>query len=145
MKKNKGFTLIELLAVLVILGILVTFSTIAIGKLKKKQDVKNLENTISSILTGAKAYNAESRIKTGVESDSGITIEDLKSSGFVDFDESVFKGISDINNIKVYKIACTTSSYKLYYKIEIDGDVYTDCGCELQPDDSTTSETICKE
>ena len=53
--KNKGFTLIELLAVIVILGILLSITTVSVNSLKKKQDEKNLQNVISSILkTGFK-------------------------------------------------------------------------------------------
>lgn len=144
MKKSKGFTLIELLAVVVILGILITFSTVAISKIKKNQDKKNYENVISSILTGAKAYNAEERIKLGdAEEDSGVDIYTLKDSGYIDFDETVFKDISDVGDIKVYKIACPSPNIKLEYKIEIDGITYTDCGCELQ--EAGPSEDLCIE
>lgn len=117
MNKNKGFTLIELLAVMVILGILVTFSTTAIGKLKKKQDKKNLENTISSILTGAKAYNAEVRKST-------FTVEELIENGYVDFDQNKYP---DLKNKSVTKESCSNN---LKVRYVLDG--YNDCGCEEQ-------------
>lgn len=59
MKKNKGFTLIELLAVIVILGVLLSISVVAVNKINKKQNVENKLNVISSIMTGAKNYIAD--------------------------------------------------------------------------------------
>lgn len=59
MKKNKGFTLIELLAVIVILGVLLSISVVAVNKIKKNQDEENYKNVLSSILTGAKSYIAD--------------------------------------------------------------------------------------
>lgn len=40
MKKNKGFTLIELLAVIVILGILLSISIVAVNNINKNQKKK---------------------------------------------------------------------------------------------------------
>lgn len=119
MKKNKGFTLVELLAVIIILGILVTFSTVAISKIKKKQDQKNYENVISSILTGAKAYNAEERI------DGSISVLDLIKSGYVDFDRNEY---SDLVTKTVEKEVCDDNDLKVRYVL----DSYNDCGCEEQ-------------
>ena len=59
MKKNKGFTLIELLAVIVILGVLLSISVVAVNKIKKNQDLENKLNVLSSIFTGAKNYIAD--------------------------------------------------------------------------------------
>ena len=42
MKRKNGFTLVELLAVIVIIGLLASFSTVAITSMKKKQDIKIL-------------------------------------------------------------------------------------------------------
>lgn len=56
MKKNKGFTLIELLAVIVILGVLLSISVVAVNKIKKKQDLENKLNVYSSVMTGVKNY-----------------------------------------------------------------------------------------
>ena len=59
MKKKKGFTLIELLAVIVILGILLSISIVAVNNIRKKQEEENYVNVLSSILTGAKNYIAD--------------------------------------------------------------------------------------
>lgn len=133
--KNKGFTLIELLAVIVILGILLSITTISVNSLKKKQDEKNLQNVISSILTGAKEYNAKNRIQVG----GSVNVEELKSGDYVDFDEDKY---SNLLEKKVTKNQCEKNRLKVKYSIEVDGTTYNDCGCEKQEDGAESSE-IC--
>ena len=135
--KNKGFTLIELLAVIVILGILLSITTISVNSLKKKQDEKNLQNVISSILTGAKEYNAKNRIQVG----GSVNVEELKSGDYVDFDEDKY---SNLLEKKVTKNQCEKNRLKVKYSIEVDGTTYNDCGCEKQ-EDGAASKEICKE
>lgn len=134
--KNKGFTLIELLAVIVILGILLSITTISVNSLKKKQDEKNLQNVISSILTGAKEYNAKNRIQVG----GSVKVEELKSGDYVDFDEDKYSNLLKKN---VTKNQCE-NPLKVKYSIEVDGTIYNDCGCEEQKDGATSNE-ICTE
>ena len=132
MNKNKGFTLVELLAVIIILAMLVAFSTVAISKIKKKQDLKNRENVISSILTGAKAFNAETRFN------DNITVSDLIKSGYVEFDQNKY---SDLVGESVYKEICkeTGNDLKVRYKL---GNL-NDCGCKEQ--DTFSPKTLCEE
>ena len=134
--KNKGFTLIELLAVIVILGILLSITTISVNSLKKKQDEKNLQNVISSILTGAKEYNAKNRIQVA----DSVSVEKLKSDDYVDFDEDKY---SNLLKEEVTKNQCD-NPLKVKYSITVDGTTYNDCGCEEQKDGATSNE-ICKE
>lgn len=134
--KNKGFTLIELLAVIVILGILLSITTISVNSLRKKQDEKNLQNVISSILTGAKEYNAKNRIQVG----GLVSVENLKSGDYVDFDEDKYSNLLEKN---VTKNQCE-NPLKVKYSIEVDGTTYNDCGCEKQEDGAESSE-ICTE
>ena len=134
--KNKGFTLIELLAVIVILGILLSITTISVNSLRKKQDEKNLQNVISSILTGAKEYNAKNRIQVG----GSVNVEELKSGDYVDFDEDKYSNLLKKN---VTKNQCE-NPLKVKYSIEVDGTIYNDCGCEEQKDGATSNE-ICTE
>lgn len=134
--KNKGFTLIELLAVIVILGILLSITTISVNSLKKKQDEKNLQNVISSILTGAKEYNAKNRIQVN----GGVSVKNLKSGDYVDFDEDKY---SNLLEKKVTKNQCE-NPLKVKYSIEVDETTYNDCGCEKQ-EDGAASKEICTE
>lgn len=135
--KNKGFTLIELLAVIVILGILLSITTISVNSLRKKQDEKNLQNVISSILTGAKEYNAKNRIQVG----GLVSVKNLKSGDYVDFDEDKYSNLLEKN---VTKNQCEENPLKVKYSIEVDGTTYNDCGCEEQEDGAESSE-ICTE
>lgn len=135
MKKNKGFTLIELLAVIVILGILISITTISVNSLRKKQEEKNKENIISSILTGAKEYNAKNKI------DDNVLVSDLKIGNYVDFDENKY---SDLYNGVVIKEKCNNNPLKTKYSIMVDNYSYNDCGCEEQGSQNQSSE-ICKE
>lgn len=135
--KNKGFTLIELLAVIVILGILLSITTISVNSLKKKQDEKNLQNVISSILTGAKEYNAKNRIQVG----GSVNVEELKSGDYVDFDEDKY---SNLLEKKVTKNQCEKNRLKVKYSIKVDRTTYNDCGCDEQKDGAASNE-ICTE
>ncbi len=135
--KNKGFTLIELLAVIVILGILLSITTISVNSSRKKQDEKNLQNVISSILTGAKEYNAKNRIQVG----GLVSVENLKSGDYVDFDEDKYSNLLKKN---VTKNQCEENPLKVKYSIEVDGTIYNDCGCEKQ-EDGAASKEICTE
>ena len=134
MKKNKGFTLIELLAVIVILGILISITTISVNSLRKKQEEKNKENIISSILTGAKEYNAKNKI------DDNVRVSVLKIGNYVDFDENKY---SDLYNGVVIKEKCNNNPLKTKYSIKVDNYSYNDCGCEEQGSQNQSSE-ICK-
>ena len=142
--KNKGFTLIELLAVIVILGILLSITTVSVNSLKRKQDEKNLQNVISSILTGAKEYNAKNRIPvSNNDNKNSISVADLKSGDYVDFDEDKYSNLLK-KDVKVTKNQCEENPLKVKYSIEVDGTIYNDCGCEKQEDGAESSE-ICKE
>lgn len=134
--KNKGFTLIELLAVIVILGILLSITTVSVNSLRKKQDEKNLQNVISSILTGAKEYNAKNRIQVG----GVVSVKNLKSGDYVDFDEDKYSNLLEKN---VTKNQCD-NPLKVKYSITVDGTTYNDCGCEKQ-EDGAASKEICTE
>lgn len=139
--KNKGFTLIELLAVIVILGILLSITTVSVNSLRKKQDEKNLQNVISSILTGAKEYNAKNRIPVSNDgNENSVLVATLKSGDYVDFDEEKYSNLLEKN---VIKNQCE-NPLKVKYSIEVDGTIYNDCGCEEQKDGATSNE-ICTE
>lgn len=140
MRKNNGFTLIELLAVIVILGILLSVTTIAVNNIKKKQDRKNYENVISSILTGAKQYVTDTNY-----SSSTIDVNTLYDEGYVDFDQTEY---SEFLSKTVNVVNCT-DFIKRKFKITAKGDngsfkEYNDCGCEMQQGGKASS-TLCSE
>lgn len=141
MKKNKGFTLIELLAVIVILGILLSISVVAVNKIRKNQEEENKENVISSILTGAKEYNADSKINVN----GTVNVSLLLKENYTDFDENKY---SNLINLSVKKEACD-NPIKYKYSITVDDKTYNDCGCVSQADYSvnstlTNGNKICK-
>lgn len=133
MKKNRGFTLIELLAVIVILGILISISSVAVNSLRKKQEKKNMENVISSILTGAKEYNAENKIN------GSVTVDELRKGNYTDFDVNKY---GYLRSISVQKVPCGDNRLKIRYEITANGTTYNDCGCEKQ-DETVKSNEIC--
>lgn len=141
-KRSHGFTLIELLAVIAILGILISITTVAVNTLRKKQEVKNKENVISSILTGAKEYNAKEKIKVG----DSVPVKSLKENDYVDFDEQKYSEFLD-DKVTVTKSQCTKNPLKIKYSIVVNEDgtnvTYNDCGCEEQIGEAKSSE-LCK-
>lgn len=159
MKKNKGFTLIEVLAVLVILSLLITFSVVSVNKIKKKQEVANRINVIRSILTAARAYEAdypETKDKIS-ETDFNVYVSTLLEKGYVDFDQDKY---SDLINYKY-----NGNSYNVYIKTNTNNDkrefVFntnikilnkngtkvsiqpTDCGLETEQDSDAKGKKIC--
>ena len=124
MNRNKGFTLIELLAVIVILGIILSISVVAVGSIKKKQDEANRLNVISSILTGSKAYISE---QPGEISNGEISVSSIIDGDFASVDINKFSELKD----KKVKIVACKNNLKLKYSIEL-GETYNDCGCKSQ-------------
>ena len=146
MKRKNGFTLIELLAVIVILGILISISTVAVNSLRKKQDEENKKNVISSILTGAKQYNADNRIPLN-EGNNNVSVKKLIEGNYVDFDQNKYPELlqDGDGDVVVTKTQCEDDSLKIKYSIIVDEKTYNDCGCETQGDGNTTSDEICEE
>jgi len=136
MKNKKGFTLIELLAVIVILGILLSISIVAVNKIRKNQEEENRKNVISGILTGTKEYASDNNVLNNLPKE--VLVSDLKSEGYVDFDEIKY---SDFLSKKVYIESCGDAlGLKLKYSFE----GYNDCGCELQPETGAEADKICE-
>ncbi len=139
MKNKKGFTLIELLAVIVILGILLSISIIAVNKIRKKQEEENRKNVINSILTGAKKYASENRYILNALPNS-ISVSDLRDGDYVDFDDKEY--LNNLVDEKVYITSCgDESGLKLKYSVA----GYNDCGCDQQPDSATSANPICED
>lgn len=137
MKKCKGFTLIELLAVVVILGIILSISTIAVNKIRKKQKVQNEKNMISNIFTSAKAYVADN--PNVLDSlDDATPVEINVSDLDVDFSKKKYEDLLE-NSVEISKCG---ENEKLKYSMEYDGTTYNDCGCELQTGEDN-SKDIC--
>ena len=136
MKKNKGFTLIEVLAVLVILSLLITFSVVSVNKIKKKQEVANRINVIRSILTAARAYEADYPDTNG---SIGVEVNELLNKNYVDFDTT--KYIEFVNE-KVYWSSNSTNVKRQFYlkNIRINTSKImniSDCGLETEQSDNS--------
>ena len=125
MKKSRGFTLVELLAVIAILGILLSVSTVAVFNIRKRQDEKNRQNLIINILTKAKEYVADH---------PEVLEEALPEVPVSELNVNFNKKQSDYLNLKVQIEKC--DGYKFKYSIDVDGDRYNDCGCESQTGDA---------
>lgn len=137
MKKSKGFTLVELLAVIAILGILLSVSTVAVFNIRNAQDKKNRQNLIINILTKAKEYVAD-HPEVLEKSSPEVPVSDLN----VNFNKKQFGYLG----LKVRIEKCIKDGiedeYKFKYTIINAPDIedpdqmksYNDCGCEKQTD-----------
>ena len=137
---KKGFTLIELLAVIIILGILSTFSIMAINNLTKKQKEKNYRNSISVLLSGARKYFAD------YPSKDSVYVNDLINGNYVDLDSDAVNRIG--RNTKVVIESCGKTSLQSKVTIEVRKSLkdankkeYNDCGCKAQGNDYADQET----
>ena len=153
MKSKKGFTLIEVLAVLVILSILITFSVVSVSKIKKRQEIENRINVIRSILTAARAYEADNPNENGVE------IQTLLDENYVDFDTKKYDDLlilgSENRKIiwsnKYYEDRNVKESNKLsfvfegYIDIEVDSKrLISDCGQETEQQNDKVGKVLCE-
>ena len=83
LKKEKGFTLVELLAVIVILGIILAIAIPAIGNVIAKSENDAKQSNVELIENAARLADV-----SGVFGD-GMTVEELKTSGFLEGDIQV--------------------------------------------------------
>lgn len=138
-KNNKGFTLIELLAVLVILGIILSISIVAVGRIMRNQKGKNERNALTSIFTAAKLYCAKYPNNTECTSPStGITISQLKNENMLELDDKLT--VFDDNDRVKFEI-CSDNLHRKYKLYDSSGNEkqitysdgqsknYNDCGC----------------
>lgn len=153
MKSKKGFTLIEVLAVLVILSILITFSVVSVSKIKKRQEIENRINVIRSILTAARAYEADNPNENEVE------IQTLLDENYVDFDTKKYDDLLILGseNRKIiwsneyYEDRNVKKSNKLSFVFEgyIDIEVgskrlISDCGQETEQQNNKVGKVLCE-
>lgn len=141
MKKSRGFTLVELLAVIAILGILLSVSTVAVFNIRKRQDEKNRQNLIINILTKAKEYVAD-HPEVLEKSLPEVSVSDLnvnfnkkqKQSGYLNLKVQIEKCIKE-GSVDEYKF-----KYTIINAPDIEAPAqkknYNDCGCEEQTGDA---------
>lgn len=138
---KKGFTMIELLAVIVILAVLLGVTTVSVFSIRRKQEEQNYKNTISSILTGAKAFTAEHpsrKSKKNVEGKIKITVQELIDGEYIDLDKENEK-TKDLLGEEIEIKQCDLYPMKVEYVLS----GYNDCGCVMQ--DSDVNEKLCRE
>lgn len=131
MKKKKGFTLVELLVVIIIIGLLIALTTVSVVTIRKKQEVQNRKNTISSILTAAKEYIAdhpeilEEHLDVNEWKYARIYVKDLIENNYLSMDSKSYKEfvtdygypeqyLRDESNNCICKGACAGSSVPTY-------------------------------
>lgn len=144
MKKNKGFTLIEVLAVLVILSLLITFSVVSVNKIKKKQEVANRINVIRSILTAARAYEADNPNLTG----RTVTVNTLLNKGYVDFDQDKYNEYTNLSVTWWNEPGTQKQEFQTNNEIYINDSTnlkVSDCGLETSQDTRDKGKLICAE
>ena len=99
MDKKEGFTLVELLAVIVVLGVIITFATPAVLNILVSAENNTYEENRRNALDGALTYGlrefnltvcAEGFVPTDVNSTSTpgclrkVTIKELKDKGYIE-------------------------------------------------------------
>ena len=141
--KKKGFTLIELLAVIVILGIILSISVVAVSSIMKKQKGKNERNALLSIFTAAKLYCAENPQENNCKTNNlEIPVDYLvNSTKHLQLDDKMIATDGIFNNKKVMFEFCHSSDGSVDYlhrKYYIDFEFnfsdgtshkFNDCGC----------------
>lgn len=141
MKKSRGFTLVELLAVIAILGILLSVSTVAVFNIRKRQDEKNRQNLIINILTKAKEYVANHPEVLEVDNKATLEVSKLnvnfnkKQSSYLNLRVQIEKCIKEGGSVDEYKF-----KYTIIGAPDIEAPAqtknYNDCGCEEQTGDA---------
>lgn len=141
---KKGFTMIELLAVIVILAVLLGVTTVSVFSIRKNQEEQNRENTISSILTGAKNFTAEHpsrKSKKNADNKIIITVQELIDGEYIDFDKENEK-TKDLLGESIEIKQCRENPMKVKYVLKS----YNDCGCDNQETSvGAVSDRICPE
>lgn len=83
--KKKGFTLVELLGVITVLGITALLIIPSVEKVIKRNKEKALENNKKTIITATKNWITDNKQKIMDGDEYIITVGDLKTSGYLEF------------------------------------------------------------
>lgn len=108
MRKNKGFTLIELLAVILILGIVVTLTSMGVSKYLKTSKEKIKVQAKNEIIEIAKAYMATNNVNS-------VNVKTLHDEGYLEADvtnPTTGKNITNSDELKYMYVFKINSEYR---------------------------------
>ena len=108
MRKNKGFTLIELLAVILILGIVVTLTSMGVSKYLKTSKEKIKVQAKNEIIEMAKAYMATNNVNS-------VNVKTLCDEGYLEADvinPTTGKNITNSDELKYMYVFKINSEYR---------------------------------
>lgn len=131
MNKNKGFTLVELLAVIVVIGLLVTFVTPSVLNILESARNSTHEEDRRNVLDGALTYALSNRNMNLTVCEKGFTPTDINSTSTPGCTSKVtIKELKDKGYITDSKKHCDEEAviliYNEYKTKDLEGDPDSD-------------------
>lgn len=123
-KKKKGFTLVELLAVIVILGLLMTFAIPSVSRLISRSKNENIDSHRKTLIMAAESYlqNNKEELPKDIGEDKLIKAKTLKDQNYLkkDIYNADKKSCMKDSVVRVYKYDTENYNYTAYIYCEGD-------------------------